>query len=112
MDRGLADSRGEESAPKKDWRTIQEEHAVAYFAADLVMENPGDYTLDEKRDIIERMQASTAEVDEKIRGEFRTMPPESQGLMLNLLEDSPEGREWWEHLLLGLDDLPDAPPEG
>ena len=97
--------------PEKDWEQIKEDHAAAYFAADMALENPEAYSLEEKRAIIERMQESTEEIDAMFRKEFQAMMPEARQVMLSLLEDSPEGREWWERILLNFDDLPDAPPE-
>lgn len=96
---------------EKDWEQIKEDHAAAYFAADMALENPEAYSLEEKRAIIERMQESTEEIDAMFRKEFQAMTPEARQVMLSLLEDSPEGREWWERILLNFDDLPDAPPE-
>lgn len=99
------------TAPERSWDDVMEEHAAAYFTADIALEDPDSYTLEEKKTIVERMQTSTDEVEMKMRKEFQAMTTEEQQMMLEMLIDSPQGIEWWERVLLNFDNLPDAPPE-
>ena len=94
-----------------NWNQLIQEHELAYFRADVCLGSPQSYTLEEKREICEGMEASTAAVDAAMRADFEAIPIAAQLAMLDLLgtPGTPE-REWWERILLGLDAIPDAPP--
>ena len=88
-----------------DWRRIREDHEVAYFRGEMEVDSPdGSYNIEEMEDILLEMQLSTAEVDEALRMEFQSMPPEAQTKMLELLQaaDS-EHFDYWQRTLLGDD---------
>ena len=66
--------------------------------------------MEEKKQICEGMEASTAEVDAALRADFEALPPVAQDKMLDLLAKAdPEHFDWWKELLLGK--TPDSPGE-
>lgn len=93
------------------WNELKEEHEIIYFRADICLGSPESYSLDEKRQICAGMEASTAEIDAAMRADFETLPDFAKKKLLDMLgaPGTPE-REWWENILLPLDELPDAPP--
>lgn len=57
------------------------------------------------------MQASTAEMEEAMRKDFESLPPELKIEMLDALPKiGGQSRGWWERILCGFE-VPDAPPE-
>ena len=88
-----------------------ENHEIAFLRADICLGSPESYSLDEKRQICEDMDATTAEIDAAMRADFETLPDHAKKRLLDMLgtPGTPE-REWWENILLPLDELPDAPP--
>ena len=95
-----------------DWNKLIEEHEVTYLRADICIESPESFSLEEKRQICTDMEASTAEVDAAMRADFETLPDFAKKRLLDMLgaPGTPE-RDWWERILLDLDSIPDAPPE-
>ncbi len=89
-----------------------ENHEIAFLRADICLGSPESYSLDEKRQICEDMAASTAEIDAAMRADFESLPDFAKKKLLDMLgaPGTPE-REWWEDILLPIDELPDAPPE-
>ena len=65
------------------WNDLMTEHELAYFRADVCLGSPQSYSLDEKRQICEKMEASTAEIDAAMRSDFEAMPPAAQARMLD-----------------------------
>ena len=92
------------------YNELNEKHEMAFFRADVCLGSPQSFTLDEKREICEQMEASTAEIDAAMRSDFQSLPPEGQAKMLDLLEKAdPEHFDWWIEVLVGK--MPDTPPE-
>lgn len=90
-----------------------ENHEIAFLRADICLGSPESYSLDEKRQICEDMDTTTAEIDAAMRADFEILPNHAKKRLLDMLgaPGTPE-REWWENILLPLDELPDAPPIG
>lgn len=87
---------------EKQWQDLAEEHELAYFRADVCLGSPQSFTLDEKREICEQMEASTNAVDAAMRADFESLPPIAQGKMLDLLQQAdPEHFDWWKETLVG-----------
>ena len=87
-------------ATSEQWTKLMEEHEIAYLRGDLATSSPQSYTLDEKRQICEQMEASTADIDAALRADFWSMPADARSRMLDLLGTSGcETRQWWEELL-------------
>ena len=84
----------------EQWMKLMEEHEIAYLRGDLATSSPQSYTLDEKRQICERMEASTTDIDAALKADFWSMPADARNRMLDLLGASGcETRRWWEDLL-------------
>ena len=93
-----------------EWTRMQQEHELAYFRADVCLGSPESYSLDEKRQICEDMEASTAVIDAAMKRDFESLPPHAQAKMLDLLQKAdPDHFDWWLEILVGK--TPDAPPE-
>lgn len=85
-----------------DWNELAERHEMAFFKADVCLGSPQSFTLDEKREICEQMEASTNAVDAAMRADFGALPPIAQGKMLDLLQQAdPEHFDWWKETLVG-----------
>ncbi len=95
------------SAPAKaaseiDWGKLQVDHAIAYLRGDLATSSPQSYTLEETKEISAGMFESTAEVDAAIKASFEALPPEAQGMLLDMLcASSCMTPEFWKETLLG-----------
>ncbi|MDY2722803.1 MAG: hypothetical protein SPG07_04720 [Coriobacteriales bacterium] len=89
------------------WNDLMTEHELAYFRADVCLGSPQSYSLDEKRQICEEMEASTAEIDAAMRSDFEAMPPAAQARMLDLLQKAdPDHFSWWLEILV--DKMPES----
>ena len=94
-----------------NWNQLIEEHEVTYLRADICLGSPESFSLDEKRQICEEMEASTAEVDAAMRADFESLPDFAKEKLLDMLgAPGTVERDWWERILLDFDSIPDAPP--
>ena len=85
-----------------DWNRIKEDHELAYFRADVCLGSPQSYSLEEKKRICADMEASTDEVDAALKKDFESLPPEAQGMLLDMLCASGcMTPEWWKETLFG-----------
>ena len=92
--------RSETMTTSTEWSRMREEHELAYFRADVCLESPQSFSLEEKKRICKDMEASTKAIDAAMRADFWSMPAEARSRMLDLLGGSDcETREWWEELL-------------
>lgn len=87
--------REDEGAVKR----LREEMAAVEFSSGLAIENPGMYTLDELRELIERNDKTAREIDELIRKDFEAMPPEMQKAMREMLSGSDVPNSIWDEIL-------------
>ena len=86
----------------EEWNDLMQEHELAYFKADVCLGSPHSFSLDEKKRICDEMQASTAAVDAAIKADFESLPPEAQGMLLDMLCASGcMTPEWWKETLFG-----------
>lgn len=93
----------------KQWEELAIDHETKYLRADVCLGSPESYSLDEKRQICEDMEASTAEVEAALRTDFEGLPPRGQAMMLDMLQKAdPDNFDWWMEILVGK--TPDAPP--
>ena len=95
----------------KDADKLIENNEIALLHADICLESPDSYTLDEKRQICENIDAANAAIDEAMRKDFESLPDFAKKRLLDMLgaPGTPE-REWWENILLDFESIPDAPP--
>lgn len=80
-------------------KRLREEMAAVEFSSGLAIENPGMYTLDELRELIERNDKTAREIDELIRKDFEAMPPEMQKAMREMLSGSDVPNSIWDEIL-------------
>lgn len=84
---------------------IQDE-AVAYFRADLCLSDPKNYSLDEKREICEQMDSASKAIEDAMKKDFESLPPEFRVKLLDMLcASGSESERFWNDLLLG--EVPD-----
>ena len=55
-----------------EWNRMREEHELAHFRADVCLGSPQSYSLEEKKQICEDMETSTAEIDAAMRADFES----------------------------------------
>ena len=85
---------------EKQWQDLAEEHELACFRADVCLGSPQSFSLEEKRQICEDMDASTKAVDAAMRADFWSLSAEARGKLLDMLGESGcETRRWWEEVL-------------
>ncbi len=85
----------------KQWNDLMVEHEIAYLRADICLGSPESYSLDEKRQICEDMEASTAEIDAAMRADFESLPDFAKKTLLDMLgAPGTSERKWWEVILL------------
>jgi len=89
---------------------LTQNEAVAYLKADLCLSDPDNYSLDEKREICEEMAATSQAIEDAMRKDFESMPPEFRVKLLDMLCASGcESEKFWKELLLGK--VPDSVEE-
>ena len=87
-----------------------EENELAFFRADVCLGSPQSFTLEEKAKICEEMDSTNKAIEDAIRADFESLPPEFQDKLLNMLSASGcMTPEWWRETLLGK--MPDSPQE-
>ena len=95
---------------RQEWNDLREEHELAYFKADVCLGSPQSFSLDEKKQICDEMETSTAAIDAALKADFESLPPEAQGMLLDMLCASGcMTPEWWKETLFGK--MPDSPSE-
>ena len=95
---------------QQEWNDLRTEHELAYFKADVCLGSPQSFSLDEKKQICAEMEASAAAVDAALKADFESLPPEAQGMLLDMLCASGcMTPEWWNSTLFG--EMPDSVEE-
>ena len=91
-------------------RRTHPKRSVAYFRADLCLSDPDNYTLDEKREICEQMESTSKAIEDAMKADFESLPPELRIRLLDMLCVSGVEGEWfWKELLIG--EMPDSAEE-
>ena len=86
---------------------LTQNEAVAYFRADLCLSDPDNYTLEEKREICEQMESTSKAIEDAMKKDFESLPPEFRVKLLDMLCASGcESEKFWKDLLLG--EMPDS----
>ena len=92
------------------WDALAAEHEIALLHADVCIASPESYSLAEKREITEQIDAAGEAIEKAIREDFQSWKPEAQAAMLDLLQKAdPDHFDYWTGLLIG--EMPDAPIE-
>ena len=79
-----------------------EDNELAFFRADVCLGSPESFSLEEKAAICEDMDATNKAIEDAIRKDFESLPPEFQGKLLDMLCASGcMTPEWWRETLFG-----------
>ena len=93
-----------------DWDALAQAEDFAYFRGDLCLSSPESYSLEEKREICEDMLATSKAIDDAMRADFESYPPELRIKLLDMLcESGCMTPEFWKEVLLG--ETPDYPDQ-
>lgn len=83
---------------EKELRKAQIDQEAVEFSERLAIENPGMYSADEMRDLIERHSEATKATDAAMREDLASMPPEMQARMKEMLKSSHVPEEVWKEI--------------
>lgn len=94
----------------ENMQELIEDEAMAYFRADVCLGSPESFSLDEKREICEQMESTSKAIEDGMKADFESLPPEFRVKLLDMLCSSGcELEEFWKDLLLG--EMPDSPAQ-
>lgn len=79
-------------------RRAQIDQEAVEFSERLAIENPGMYSVDEMKDLVERHSEATAATDQAMREDLASMPPELQARMKEMLKSSGVPGEVWKEI--------------
>lgn len=79
-------------------REAQIDHEAVRFSMGMALDNPGDYSIDEMRELVERHDVSQDAVDNAMRADFASMSPEMQEAMKKMLKASDVPGEIWKEI--------------
>ncbi len=72
----------------EELKKAQIDQEAVKFSERLAIENPGMYSPEEMRDLVERHIEATALTDKTMREDLESMPPEMQAKMKEMLKSS------------------------
>ena len=82
----------------EDLKKAQIDQEAVEFSERLAIENPGMYSADEMRELIDRHVDTTSATDKAMREDLESMPSEMQAKMKKLLKDSNVPMEVWKEI--------------
>lgn len=82
----------------EDLKKAQIDQEAVEFTERLAIENPGMYSVDEMKGLLERHSEATAATDQAMREDFASMPPEMQARMKEMLKSSGVPGEVWKEI--------------
>ena len=81
-------------------QTLEEAEDRAYFMAELVDISPENFTLEEKKQILEEMRNTSPDIRNRMREDFAKLDEMSQAKLLGGLgASSYRDRNWWHRML-------------
>ena len=84
-----------------DWKALEDAEDHAYFMAELMDISPESFTLEEKKQILHDMIASSSAIENAMRDEFAELDEVTQTRLIDdLAADGPRSREWWYEVLV------------
>lgn len=84
-----------------DWKALEDAEDRAYFMAELMDISPESFTLEEKKQILHDMVASSSAIENAMRDEFAELDEATQTRLIDdLAADGPRSREWWYEVLV------------
>jgi actin-like ATPase involved in cell morphogenesis len=94
----------------ENMQKLIEDEAMAYFKADVCLGSPESFSLDEKREICEQMESTSKAIEDALKADFESLPPEFRFKLLDMLCSSGcESEEFWKDLLL--EEMPESPED-
>lgn len=79
-----------------DWKALEDAEDHAYFMAELMDISPESFTIEEKKQILHDMIASSSAIENAMRDEFAELDEVTQTRLIDdLAVDGPRSREWW-----------------
>ena len=98
------------NASNTDWTDLQQAEDMAYFRAEACLFSPESYSLEEKREICEQMDSTSKAIEDAMKKDFESLPPEFRVKLLDMLCASGcMTPEWWKSTLFG--EMPDSVEE-
>lgn len=82
----------------EELKKAQIDQEAVEFSEQLAIENPGMYSPEEMRDLIDRHFEATASTDNAMREDLESMPPEIQAKMKEMLKSSDVPLEVWKEI--------------
>lgn len=82
----------------EDLREAQIDQEAVEFSERLAIENPGMYSVEEMRDLVDRHSEATKATDAAMREDLASMPPEMQAEMKRMLKNSDVPMEVWQEI--------------
>lgn len=79
-------------------RRAQINQEAIEFSERLAIENPGMYSIEEMKELMNRHQDATAVTDKAMRNDLASMPPEMQAKMKEMLKNSDVPMEVWKEI--------------
>ena len=84
-----------------DLKALEDADGHAYFMAELIEISPESFTLEEKKQTLHDMIASSAAIENAMRDEFAGLDEVTQTHLIDgLAADGPRSREWWHEVLV------------
>lgn len=83
---------------EEELRKAQIDQEAVEFSEGLAIENPGMYSAEEMKELIERHAEATAATDAAMREDLASMPPEMQVRMKEMLKSSGVPDEVWKEI--------------
>lgn len=84
-----------------DWKALEDAEDHAYFMAELMDISPESFTIEEKKQILHDMIASSSAIENAMRDEFAELDEVTQTRLIDdLAADGPRSREWWYEVLV------------
>ena len=84
-----------------NWKALEDAEDHAYFMAELMDISPESFTLEEKRQILRDMIASSTAIENAMRDEFAELDEVTQTVLIDeLAADGPRSRDWWHETLV------------
>ena len=94
----------------ENMQELIEDEAMAYFRADVCLGSPQSFSLDEKREICEQMESTSKAIEDAMKKDFESLPPEFRIRLLDMLcASGVESERFWKELLIG--EMPDSPKQ-
>ena len=84
-----------------DWKALEDAEDHTHFMAELMEISPESFTLEEKRQILRDMIASSTAIENAMRDEFAELDEVTQTVLIDdLAADGPRSRDWWHETLV------------